>query len=112
VPQHIATWNPTTQLWESEEVCLFSGQPVPWSEPFPTSGIAVGGRLFPLPVSAHRIAANESSSLLPKPVVNDMGDNKTPEWWDDWVAQKRAQHGNNGHGPSLAIEMKKLQAKK
>lgn len=45
-------------------------------------------------------------SLLPTPVVNDMGANKTVEWWDDWVAEKKSQHGNgNGHGNSLAIEV-------
>ncbi len=47
-------------------------------------------------------------SLLPTPVVNDMGANKTVEWWDDWVAEKKAQHGNgNGHGNSLSIEVRK-----
>jgi len=45
-------------------------------------------------------------ALLPTPVVNDMGVNKTVEWWDEWVAEKKAQHGNgNGHGNSLAIEV-------
>ena len=48
-------------------------------------------------------------ALLPTPVVNDMGANKTVEWWDDWVAEKKAQHGNgNGHGNSLAIEVLRL----
>ena len=48
-------------------------------------------------------------ALLPTPVVNDMGVNKTVEWWDEWVAEKKAQHGNgNGHGNSLAIEVLRL----
>ncbi len=68
MPQHIATWNPTTQLWETEDVCLFSERQEPLSETWPTSGIAVGGRLYPLPASAHHTAANECSSLqLPTP---------------------------------------------
>ena len=48
-------------------------------------------------------------ALIPTPVVNDMGVNKTVEWWDEWVAEKKAQHGNgNGHGNSLAIEVLRL----
>lgn len=47
-------------------------------------------------------------NLLPTPVVNDMGANKTVEWWDEWVEEKKAQHGNgNGHGNSLSIEVRK-----
>jgi DNA (cytosine-5)-methyltransferase 1 len=48
-------------------------------------------------------------SLLPTPAVNDMGDNKTVAWWDEWTAKTAAKHNNgNGHGNSLAIEMKRL----
>lgn len=48
-------------------------------------------------------------SLLPTPAVNDMGDGKTVEWWDDWTAAQKARHGNgNGHGASLAIEAMRL----
>lgn len=51
---------------------------------------------------------NQIAAHLPTPVVNDMGANKTVEWWDDWVAEKKAQHGNgNGHGNSLAIEVRR-----
>jgi len=46
--------------------------------------------------------------LLPTPVVNDMGDGKTVEQWDQWTAAMRAKHGNgNGHGASLAIEVQR-----
>lgn len=45
-------------------------------------------------------------ALLPTPVVNDMGEGKTVEHWDQWTAKR---HGNgNGHGPSLAIEAQRL----
>jgi site-specific DNA-cytosine methylase len=47
--------------------------------------------------------------LLPTPVVNDMGDGKTVEWWDEWTARMRAKTGNgNGHGNSLAIELQRV----
>jgi len=47
--------------------------------------------------------------LLPTPAVNDMGEGKAIEWWDEWTARMRAEHGNgNGHGRSLAIEAIRL----
>lgn len=48
-------------------------------------------------------------TLLPTPVVNDMGSGKTPEKWDQWTAEMRGRHTNgNGHGKSLAIETQRL----
>jgi DNA (cytosine-5)-methyltransferase 1 len=48
-------------------------------------------------------------SLLPTPAVNDMGEGKTVEHWDEWTATMQAKHGNgNGHGKSLAIEAQRL----
>ena len=48
-------------------------------------------------------------SLLPTPVVNDMGAAYTPETWDAWTERMRARHGNgNGHGKSLNIEVQRL----
>ena len=47
--------------------------------------------------------------LLPTPAVNDMGEGKTVEAWDEWTAKMKATHGNgNGHGASLAIEAQRL----
>jgi DNA (cytosine-5)-methyltransferase 1 len=47
--------------------------------------------------------------LLPTPAVNDMGEGKTVERWDEWTAAMRAKHGNgNGHGKSLSIEAQRL----
>lgn len=47
--------------------------------------------------------------LLPTPAVNDMGEGKTVEAWDDWTARMQAKHGNgNGRGASLAIEAQRL----
>lgn len=51
----------------------------------------------------------DAVALLPTPVVNDMGEGKTPEVWDEWTSRMRAAHGNgNGHGRSLAIEALRL----
>ena len=61
--QHIAQWNPTTQLWETEQADLFSERQEPFSETWPTSGMTRSGRLLPLPMSGHRIGGNECSSL-------------------------------------------------
>lgn len=48
-------------------------------------------------------------TLLPTPVVNDMGAGKTPEAWDEWTSVMQERHGNgNGHGRSLAIEAARL----
>ncbi len=52
--------------------------------------------------------AYSNGDLLPTPVVNDMGDGKTVEWWDQWTADAKQRHGNgNGHGNSLAIEVQR-----
>ena len=48
-------------------------------------------------------------TLLPTPVVNDMGEGKTVEHWDAWTDRMKAAVGNgNGHGKSLAIEAQRL----
>lgn len=50
-------------------------------------------------------------TLLPTPAVNDMGDNKTIEAWDEWTAKMKARHSNgNGHGKSLAIELQRVES--
>lgn len=49
------------------------------------------------------------NALLPTPAVNDMGEGKTVDRWDEWTADMQAKHGNgNGHGKSLAIEAQRL----
>ena len=48
-------------------------------------------------------------NLLPTPAVNDMGEGKTVESWDDWTDSMKSRHGNgNGHGKSLSIETQRL----
>lgn len=47
--------------------------------------------------------------LLPTPAVNDMGEGKTLEWWDDWAPRQKAADGRRApHGRSLAIEAQRL----
>ena len=75
--QHIAQWNPATQLWETDQIDLFSGLSEPFSATFPTSGMTRGGRLLPLPASAHPIGGNECSSLLPTPGTMDDREKRT-----------------------------------
>jgi hypothetical protein len=90
VPKPIATWNPATQLWELEDVCLFSELQEPFVETWPTSGMTRNGQLLPLPTSAPPTAANECSSLLPTPNRVDDGEPQTP-------AARKAR----GYGPDL-----------
>ena len=48
-------------------------------------------------------------TLLPTPAVNDMGEGKTLEWWDDWAPRQKAADGRPApHGRSLAIEAQTL----
>ena len=60
VPEPIATWNPQTQLWETDQTDLFSEQQEPYSETWPTSGMTRNGQLLPLPMSALPTDGNES----------------------------------------------------
>lgn len=49
------------------------------------------------------------TSLLPTPVVNDMGAGKSVEDWEALKEKWKGAHGNgNGHGNSLAIEVQLL----
>jgi len=77
VPQPIATWNPARQLWELEDVCLFSEQQEPFSETWPTSGMTRNGQLLPLETLAHPIGGSGCSSLLPTPNTLDHVEKRT-----------------------------------
>lgn len=69
----IAEWNSERQLWETDQMDLFSGRRVPYSPTFPPSGMTRSGRLLPLPASAHPIDASgySSSQVLPTPRATD-----------------------------------------
>jgi DNA (cytosine-5)-methyltransferase 1 len=61
-----------------------------------------------MPASEHSLAA-KIAALLPTPAVNDMGEGKTLEWWDDWAPRQKAADGRPApHGRSLAIEAQRL----
>ena len=50
-----------------------------------------------------------ATALLPTPAVNDMGEGKTLEWWDDWAPRQKAADGRPApHGRSLAIEAQRM----
>ena len=52
------------------------------------------------------VYAGEIGSLLPTPTVMDMGNNYTPEEWEEWKAEQLKKHKNgNGHGASLSQEL-------
>jgi DNA (cytosine-5)-methyltransferase 1 len=44
-------------------------------------------------------------TLLPTPAVNDMGADKTLEWWEEWAPRQKASDGTPApHGTTLHIE--------
>ena len=61
--QPIATWNPARGVWETTQMNLLCGHLEPWSEIWPTSGIAVNGLVYELPMQVHPITVSESSLL-------------------------------------------------
>ena len=71
MPEPTAEWNCQAMLWEQPAMELFSGQRVPFSETWPTSGMTRNGRLFPLPASEHHTSASgfSSSQLMPTPTT-------------------------------------------
>jgi hypothetical protein len=63
IPQSFAVWNPISGVWETSQPDLY-GRLAPYSETWPASGMARDGSAYPLPPSAHHIAAFVSSSSL------------------------------------------------
>jgi hypothetical protein len=52
-----------------------------------------------------RLQLRDIKALLPTPAVNDMGNGKTLEWWDEWAPRQKSADGRPApHGKSLAIE--------
>lgn len=81
-----------------------------------SSADVAGRSLLPTPTTRDHKGHNQrrdetclTGALLPTPAVNDMGEGKTVDKWDEWTATMQAKHGNgNGHGKSLAIEAQRL----
>jgi hypothetical protein len=102
-------WNPATQLWETEQADLFSGQQEPFSETWPTSGMTRNGQLLPLPTSAPPTAANESSSLLPTPAAGNFNDGEdAQQWLARQAAVKERLNNGNGMGMPLSVAVQLL----
>lgn len=80
-----------------------------FSGTWPTRGSMRSGACYERVMSVPATSAPGCSSLLPTPVVNDMGEGKTVEQWEQWTQDMQERHGNgNGHGRSLAIEVQTL----
>lgn len=93
------------QQWTEPATGLFGE--VPFTGRIPNTGAQVAGALYSIQPSAV-----EKGRLvrLPTPAVNDMGGNKTVEWWDDWIVRMKALGVNaNGHGKSLGIELQRAE---
>jgi hypothetical protein len=80
--------------------------------PTPTAGDGTKASSNP-ETSARRVAEGRQpfltdvvqTDLLPTPAVNDMGDGKTLEWWEEWAPRQKSADGRPApHGKSLAIE--------
>lgn len=77
--------------------------------PTPTSQAAKHGETPDTTANGYGSNLWDITTLLPTPAVNDMGEGKTVEHWNDWTESMKAKHGNgNGHGRSLAIEAQRL----
>ena len=63
MPQPIASWNPTRDVWEGGQMNLFSMLSDVYSETLPTSGMTHSGQMYELPMLAPLTDANESSLL-------------------------------------------------
>lgn len=104
--------NPETKLAGGHQVNL---NDVAAYLPTPTSQAAKHGELSPIERHGNRPQDNGNlwvvmprlaeEALLPTPAVNDMGEGKTLQWWDDWAPRQMSSDGRPApHGKSLAIE--------
>jgi hypothetical protein len=119
LPRSVATL-PTPQASEARARFNTGGNPmlnevVANLLPTPTSQAAKHGELSPIEREGNRPQDNGNlrvvmprlaeEALLPTPAVNDMGEGKTLEWWDDWAPRQKSSDGRPApHGRSLAIE--------
>jgi DNA (cytosine-5)-methyltransferase 1 len=106
-PQIPPRWEqPTEQVTSSTRDTWGAGIEQPALLPTPISSNANGAGAHGLGSMA--LHTSVLLPLLPTPAANDMGGNKTVEWWDDWTEElERVHHNQNGHGKSLAIEAKR-----
>lgn len=90
--------HPTPELATSALDC--SSLPTP---------VADHSRGLPSSTTDYASLANVAVTFLPTPAVNDMGEGKTLEWWDDWAPRQMSSDGRPApHGRSLAIEAQRM----
>lgn len=96
--EHLVWWNQRRDCWETEQMDLFSEQPVVWSETWPQSGMTRSGVLRELPTSVP-LTSESVFSLLATPQANlgSCGGSQPPE--------KRRE---GGHSVSLADQIEHL----
>ena len=71
--------------------------------------VADHSRGLPSSTTDYASLANVAATLLPTPAVNDMGEGKTLEWWDEWAPRQMWSDGRPApHGRSLAIEAQRM----
>lgn len=131
-----ATWDPGSSCWKTSEVTslwaltlssltlpawggLRNGDLYERPTPVPATS-APDSSSLPTPVADHSRGlpssttdyaslANVAAALLPTPAVNDMGEGKTLEWWDEWAPRQMSSDGRPApHGRSLAIEAQRM----
>ena len=107
LPTAFAYYDPNTHSLKTSQLTLDLGL-TPSSVTLPRSGLMRNGQLYERPTLGRATSGTGSSSLLPTPVVNDMGAGKTPDEWAELTAKWQAKFNNNGHGNSLSIEIAKL----
>lgn len=98
MPQPIASWNPTRDVWEGGQAELFSGLSDVFLATLPTSGMTANGQLFELRPLEHPTGANEYS-LLPSPQARD---------GDSHGTQPPGKRRAGGHQPSIADVLENL----
>ena len=69
-PKRLASWNQQRDIWETDQLDLFSGLSAVYSETWPASGMTRSGVAFELPTSAPRMRGS-GSSLLPTLSASD-----------------------------------------
>ena len=61
MPEQLATWNSSRDVWEAPTADLFSERQDVFSETFPVSGSMRSGSLYPRPKSEHRTSGSACS---------------------------------------------------
>jgi DNA (cytosine-5)-methyltransferase 1 len=100
----VSDWNTPASEWR-EENDRNQLRDIGALLPTPTSQAAKHGETPDTTANGFGSNLWDLPHLLPTPAVNDMGEGKTLEWWDDWAPRQKSSDGRPApHGKSLAIE--------